>query len=337
MAPIGTVAASQEYKELMQSILDRAVGQEPRKIALRCPETQLRAESSPFDRSFLDFLIAVTYLPQRFWYSYTGQRSVNIPKMHPIARLIQDEMRALSPFEDMAATTLSQLAIGIQIPSWLAGTEEACHIAIAAKSLFGPRVRLESPPSSAYTAAGYELCRISHDAFECTGPGRIMTLEYDNNLAVASIMQTPLSDWSVDPVTFSARRGLATQGLVDWIDTFIDSQRPDRLIIAGANTDHPSFVDALEYSRAASYLDHHSPLPPSYSGSRSCAGSEGGNGEPDRRLWGVGGVHRIEKKGRCDCRQLQTAEAIGLAGYGTGSWRTLVTTNRKHPYHGLPS
>ncbi len=262
MAYIGTVAASLEYKNLLQPILNKAVGQEPQRAASRCPETHQRSQPSPFDRSFFEFLVAVPLLPQRLWKSYTEQQSIKIPTLHPKARLIQDEMRLLPPFADMALETLSQLAVGIQIPSWLTGTKEACHIASAAKSLFGPRVRFESPPSSAYTAAGYELCRISYDAFECTGPGRIMTLEYDGNLAAASIMQTPLSDWSANPVTFSARTGLTTQGMIEWMDTFIESQRPDRLILAGAKTDHPSFADALSYSRAASYLDDHSPLPP---------------------------------------------------------------------------
>lgn len=262
MAPIGTVAASQDYKNLMQPILNKAFGQEPRKVALQCPETHPRSQPSPFDRSFFDFLLSIFFLPQRLWKSYTEQQSVELPTLHPTARLFQDEIRVVPPFKDMAPETLSRLAVGIQIPPWLTGTEEACHIASAAKSLFSPRVRSESPPSSAYTAASYELCRISYDAFECTGPGRIMTLEYDRNLVMASIMQTPLSDWSTNPVTFSARTGLTTQGMIEWISTFIDSQTPDRLILVGANTDHPSFADALSYYRAASYLDNHSPLPP---------------------------------------------------------------------------
>lgn len=187
---------------------------------------------------------------------------MKIPPLHPTVRLIQDLMRALSPFTDMAPRKLSQLAVGIEIPSWLTGTEEACHIASAAKSIFGPRVRFESPPSSAYSAAGYELCRISYDAFECTGPGQIMTLEYDGNLAVASVMQTPLSDWFANPITFSAVTGLPSQAMIEWINTFIDSQRPDQLMLVGPDADDSSFADTLAESRAASYLEDRSPLPP---------------------------------------------------------------------------
>jgi len=262
MAPICTVATSQEYKDLMQPILTKVTGQELRKGVLQCPETHPRSQLSPLDRSFLDFLVAGFLWPKRLLKSSTEQQLIKLPPLHPTARLIQDQMLALPPFTTMAPETLLHLAVGVVIPSWLAGTEEACHIARAAERTFGRMIRLESPPSSAYTAAGYELCRISYEAFECTGPGRIMTLEYDGNLAVASILQTPLSSWFANPVTFSARTGLTPQSMTEWINTFVDSQSPDRLILVGANADDPSFANALANSRAVSYLDDNFLLPP---------------------------------------------------------------------------
>lgn len=261
MAPISTVAASQEYKDLMQAFLTKAIGQDPRKGASQCPETHPRSQPSPFDRSFLSFLVAGFLWPKRLWKSSMEQELIELPPLHPTAHLIQDQMLALPPFTTMAPETLSQLAVGVVIPPWLAGTEEACHIAGAAKRTFGRMIRLESPPSSAYTAAGYELCRISYDAFECTGPGRIMTLEYDGSLAVASILQTPLSNWFVHPVTFSARTGLTSRNMTEWINTFVDSQSPNRLMLVGTNADDPVFVNAVANSRAVSYLDDHCRLP----------------------------------------------------------------------------
>ena len=262
MAPIGIVAASQEYKDLMQPVLTKAIGQEPRKGASKCPETHPRSHPSPFDRTFLDFLVAGFLWPKRLWKTSTEQQLIKSPPLHPTAQLIQDQILALPPFTNIAPKKLSQLAVSVEIPSWLIGTEEACHIARAAEKTFGRMISLESPPSSAYTAAGYELCRISYEAFECTGPGHIMTLEYDGNLTVASMVQTPLSRWFANPVTFSARTGLTSQRMTEWINTFVDSQIPDRLMLVGANADDPLFAKAVANSRAISYLDDHSLLPP---------------------------------------------------------------------------
>lgn len=181
--------------------------------------------------------------------------------LHPAAQLIQHEMLALHPFKSLTPESLSRLTVGVEIPSWLMGTEEACHVASAAKRTFGRLIRFESPPSSAYTAAGYELCRISYEAFDCTGPGRIMTLEYDGIVAVLSIVQTPVSNWFANPVTFSATADMRSESIIAWINAFIDSQSPDKLMLIGPNVDDPSFADAIAKSRAVLYLDQKSPLP----------------------------------------------------------------------------
>ncbi len=253
--------ASQEYEDLLKPVLIRSIGQEPRKRALRCPRTRSRSEPSPFDRSFLDFLTAVFLWPQPLWNSYKEKKSTELLPLHPAAQLIQEEMLALHPFKSLAPESLSRLAVGVEIPSWLMGTEEACHIASAAKRTFGRMIRLESPPSSAYTAAGYELCRISYEAFDCAGPGRIMTLEYDGNCPVLSIVQTPLSNWFENPVTFSATTKMKSESITAWINEFIESQSPDKLMLIGPNVDDPSFADAIAKSRAVSYLDENFPLP----------------------------------------------------------------------------
>ena len=134
------------------------------------------------------------FWPQQFWKSAEKEKLTEIIQLHPAAQLIQYKMLELHPFKNMTSKSLSRLAVGVQVPSWLVGTEEACHIVSAAERTFGRLIRFESSPSSASTAAGYELCRISHEAFDCTGPDRIMTFEYDGNLAVLSIVQTPVSD-----------------------------------------------------------------------------------------------------------------------------------------------
>lgn len=265
MAPIGTLTASQDYKNLMHLIMGKSINQGIQKAVFQCPETSPPREPSPFDKGFLDFLMALFLWPKTLWISYTTRRQVIKPApLHPTAQLIQDQILALPPFVNMAPETLSHLVTSVEIPSWLIGTEEACHILSAAAGTFGRVATIETPPSSAYTAAGYELCRISYDAFECSGPGRIMTLEYDGDLAVASMIQTPLSNWFANPVAFSAITELTSHNMISSINTFIDSQSPDMLILAGSRTDDPLFVDALAKSQAASYLDDNSPLPPTH-------------------------------------------------------------------------
>lgn len=261
MAPISTVAASQEYHDLMQPILSRAIDQGPRKVVSQCPQSGPRHESSPFDRSFFDFLVASYGLPKRLWKSITERQVIELAPLHPSAQLIQDQMLALLPFADMSREKRSQSTVDIVIPSWLIGTEEACHAATAAERTFGRVVRLESAPSSAYTAAGYELCRISYEAFDCTGPGAIMTLEFDGNLAVASLVRTPLLAWSASPVTFSATQSTSVEGLTEWIDTFVDAQKPDKVILVDPKAKDFVFADLVAKSRAAPMLEEEHHLP----------------------------------------------------------------------------
>jgi hypothetical protein len=161
----------------------------------------------------------------------------------------------------MTPEARSKAAVHVQIPAWLMGTKEVCYIADAARSIFGRVVALESPPSSAYTTAGYELCRIGYDAFECTGPGRLMTLEYNGEFVVASIVETPLSTWAANPITYSVRKGLTSDDMAQWISSFINSESPDKLILAGSAVEDALFQNALNKSGAYSYLDDHTSLP----------------------------------------------------------------------------
>lgn len=261
MKLIDTVSASQDYKELMQAILAQSIGQTPRNgVSSLCPKNDIRPRPLYPDRSFLGLLAAASLWLQGLWKPSTKQTLVKLPLLDPIAQLFRNEMLALPPFRNMAPETRSRLAVSVVIPSWLADTEEACHGVSAVQSSFDRLISLETPPSSAYTAAGYELCRVSYEAFECTGPGRIMTLEHGEDLTVASIMRTPLLAWATNPVTFSVRTGLT--GMTEWINTFIESQRPDRLMIIGANANDSPFANAHAKSHAVPYLVGHASLPP---------------------------------------------------------------------------
>lgn len=250
MASTGSLAASQEHKRLMQNVLDNVRGDEPQKATTQCPKPSTKDTPS---------------LLQRVWHSFSGQQRTILAPLHPTAQLLQDEMRMLPPFNTMAAEKLSQLSVAVTIPSWLTNTELACHVATAASRTFGRFISLESPPSAAYTAAGYELCRISYDAFDCTGPGRIMTLEFDGHLAVNSMVNTPLSSWFANPVIFSVGRDLSVQGMAKWIDSFIDPWRPNHLILVGVEANDPLVVNAVANSHAVSLVQElTSALPPKH-------------------------------------------------------------------------
>jgi len=261
MASIGTIATSQEYKNLMLPILMNGTGLEPRKVTSRCLTSDPRPRLSPFDENFSSFFFALIHWFERLWQLPEHSHQQESTPLHPTAQLIQTQILALPPFANMTPEERLQTTVGVQIPSWLVASQEACHIAEAAKSTFGRVAKQESSPSSAYTAAGYELCRISYEAFECTGPGRLMTLEYDGDVAVASMVETPLLNWATNPISFSARKGLTSDDMAGWINAFIDSQSPDKLMLAGSGTEDSLFIEALAKSRADSYLEDHTSLP----------------------------------------------------------------------------
>lgn len=245
--------ASQEYTNLMQPILNKAINLGLQEVSLRCSKPALQPSISHFLLDFLKTLSSIFYWPWR------GQQEPILPQLYPTAALIKDQILMLPPFADISPEKLSEIAVGIQIPSWLMDTEEVCHIIQAAERIFGRLLNVEAPPSSAYTAAGYELCRISRDSFECEGPGNIMTLEYDGNVAVASVMRTPLLYWDTNPVTFSVRAGLTSKGMTEWINEFIQSQSPDKLILLGSHVRDKLFVDAIANSRAIADSNNFAP------------------------------------------------------------------------------
>ncbi|KAL9005724.1 MAG: hypothetical protein Q9188_001510 [Gyalolechia gomerana] len=255
------MSASQEVKSLLEPILATSIGQEPQKRTTRCHKSHSFIPPASSTDLFFEYL--ATWIPgvMSLWDPLIGNKVPEPPPLHETAKIFRDEMLRLAPFADMDAEALSQAAVAIVLPAWLLGTEEACHIAEAARRTFGRMLSLEDPPSSVYTAAGYELCRISYDAFDCTGPGRIMTLEHGGDLSVATITSTPLLHWYAGQVVFSARRGLAPEEMTQWIDSFVVSQKPQRIILSGTGVDQPSFVEALRASSINQYLGDQPPLP----------------------------------------------------------------------------
>jgi hypothetical protein len=247
---------STEYQALMQSILNKEFGRSPQRRSTRCLRAEPPPPPSPFDESFLSFLVALFSLPKELWNKHAQQPVVQEPPVpvSPNAQLFKTQMEALPPFANMSAEQRLHVSVSISVPAWLTGTEEACQVIEAAVMTFGRVAKPESPPSASYTALGYELCRISYDAFDCTGPGRIMTIEFQSDLIVMSLARTPLLEWSFDPLTFSVSGEHDGDALVEWIDSFVDTQNPDMVMMSGPNADVPHLRNAVLRSRAASHL-----------------------------------------------------------------------------------
>ena len=123
----------------------------------------------------------MTILPQlkEFWKRHTQQPVVEEPAaaMKPNVQLFRAQMETLSPFADMSTEERLRVSVSISVPAWLTGTDEVCEAVEAAQLTFGRVFGVENTPSASYTATGYELCPITYDAFNCTGPGRIMTID----------------------------------------------------------------------------------------------------------------------------------------------------------------
>lgn len=125
----------------------------------------------------------------------------------------------------------------------------------------GRVVGMIAPAFAAYTAAGYEMYRVSIDEFDCRGPGRIMTLEYDGGLAVATAQTTPLFGCSTEAAMFSVWRRCASGTIKDWIDAFASAAKPVEAIRAGSSINDPEFMDGLTESKVATLVDEVSELP----------------------------------------------------------------------------
>ena len=258
MAYVGSSSASMEYNTLLQSLLEKEIGLPARRTGSHCLKSSPPHPPSPFDESFLSFLVALLSLPMEVWKNYLQRQPVDkevemIP-VNPHVQLFRTQMEALKPFADMSTEQRSHVAVSIAVPPWLTGTDEACEIIEAAELVFGEVLHLARTPWASYTAMGYELCTIDYEAFDCNGPGRIMTIEFRNDLATMSLARTPMLLWAQGPLIFTVSKGLIEDDLVQWINLFVDTEKPDLVMITGPSADAAYHHDAVLQSRAAPRL-----------------------------------------------------------------------------------
>ena len=194
MITLASMVGSEEYRNLMSSTLGQHDAYEPRSTALKCPARFWRAEPVPYDKDILNLVHScVDYFMEKLKDAFEPSKlSDYLPPSDPTTQMIQAQLLALQPFASISAEARSQVTVAVQIPPWLVASPYACNFREAAEATFGRVVGLESASLSAYTALGYELCRVSQEAYECNGPGRLVTLEYDGHLATASIIKTPV-------------------------------------------------------------------------------------------------------------------------------------------------
>ena len=98
---------------------------------------------------------------------------------------------------------------------------------------------------------GYELCRVSQEAYEYDGPGRIAIFEYDGYLATASVVKTPLLH-IFDRLETRCAILISNNPaeLSKWIKSFLEACSPDMIAVAGSNIYSTIFQKALSLSNA---------------------------------------------------------------------------------------
>jgi hypothetical protein len=170
------------------------------------------------------------------------------PPLDPTTQMIQDHILSLHPFASMSAKNRSQAVVAIQIPPWLVPSPYACNFREAAEATFGRAIGLETASSSAYTALGYEICRVSQKAFDCTGPGRLAVFEYNGQLAIASTLRTPVDIFDNLHTRYSTLASNNSVELAKWIDSFLDTFPPDMITLAGSDVERSVFQEALGLS-----------------------------------------------------------------------------------------
>ena len=180
------------------------------------------------------------------------------PPLHPAAEVIRQELLALEPMASHR-NGLRALEIDIAIPAYLAGTDLVCHVYEALDSLslrYGPP---SFPVDAAFTAMGYDMCRISSDYLPCNAPEKIMLLEYNHarSLVMASWIRTPIHSWACETVAWDAFQMPSKNGaelLRHWLNNIITTNSPANITVRGSNSTVQNLIAAIHGSEAEPLL-----------------------------------------------------------------------------------
>ena len=166
--------------------------------------------------------------------------------------------------------------VGVAVLEWLTDAQ-ACKL-ITAVSNTGRSVQiLEHAPAAAFSAFGYDLCRVDSEWLPCSPPGRIMTLEYSTPTLIASLLKTPLLHWTNDRLIYSIKEDLAIdvtpetadvasteREMIEWINDFSSIHRPDKVILLGSHTESSTLNKAVEASRISALVVTNPGIAPKY-------------------------------------------------------------------------
>lgn len=246
MEYIGSNSASIMYTNTMQSVIDRYIGQSPQYRKSTCTKPQPR-ESSSLSSIFQNVLHYFTT-----WRKGGGLRLAADPlstPVHPNVQLFREEIENLAPFVHMTSKQRSELWVALTFPGWLTDTEELCQIADAAQGIFRG-IFVAEHSSAAYTAMGYELCRTPDDAFNCQGPGRITTVDIQNNhLTSITLSKTPILSWMQLEAISAVSQGMNKSAMVKWVESFVSNKRSDLVMITGPGARDQHLLHLIEHSQ----------------------------------------------------------------------------------------
>lgn len=237
MEYIDSRLASENYTNAMQTVLDGYIGKKSRFYRSSCRQAKPRPSNS--------WPIGILKDMSRYLFSwrhgeeqYLAEDSLSKPDIHPIARSFLEELNNTEPFSHMSRKQKSRLSVALAFPGWLTETEELCQIMSVASELFGTVFAAEHP-TAAYTAMGYDFCRTPDDAYDCQGPGRLTTIDIQNDHSVfVAQSRTPMSGWMPLEVRSAVYQD-ATEGaakMVDWVELFISTLHSDLVMITGPGT-----------------------------------------------------------------------------------------------------
>ena len=251
------MVGSKEYRNLMSSTLGQHNTYAPRSTALNCLARVWQIEPVPWDKDILKLMGSYTsYLRKTIKEAFEPPKEPEtIPPLDSTEQMIQAQLLSLQPFANMSAESRSQVTVAIQLPAWFLASPYACSFYRIAEETFGRFVGLESASSSAYTALGYELCRVSQEAYECNGPGRLAVFEYDGYLATASTIRTPLDIFSRLGTRYSTLVSNNSVEISEWINSFLNSASPDVITLAGSAALSGIFQEAINLSYAADHVE----------------------------------------------------------------------------------
>lgn len=207
----------------------------------------------------------------RFFPAWTSLLKPDQTSTEPVA-MVNNDTESMIFFEnvkrlllhDQNAYTSSSRSVGITLPRWV-DQPQFCKI-VDVLPILGKRIySLDYAPAAAFTAYGFPLCPWDSEWLPCPAPGRVMTLEYTSDALTAALTPTPHLWWFQNTLIYSTNMTLGHdssheafhgdksaihEDMTQWINDFIDSAQPDKIILLGRLTGSPSFEEALRRSKA---------------------------------------------------------------------------------------